>query len=183
MLERLCYHRGVSKNPHAVALGRLGGAKGGPARARALSARRRSEIARKAGLGRAQALSAQARKELAQRAARTRWAREANRIETARDAPEDVRKLLKSYDPAKLEWEVSADRYAVVVAILTRGNAASKRWLWSVLSRDQVRHLVREYAGSGCAEPDRALLRKQLRLSPEDIPSRPYLGFQMGRAM
>jgi len=36
------------KNPHAVALGRLGGKKGGPARAHKLSARRRKEIARKA---------------------------------------------------------------------------------------------------------------------------------------
>lgn len=36
------------KNPAAVALGRLGGKKGGPARAKKLSAERRSEIARKA---------------------------------------------------------------------------------------------------------------------------------------
>ena len=36
------------KNPHAVALGRMGGAKGGPARAAKLSAERRSEIARRA---------------------------------------------------------------------------------------------------------------------------------------
>ncbi len=36
------------KNPHAVALGRLGGLKGGPARAKKLSERKRSEIARKA---------------------------------------------------------------------------------------------------------------------------------------
>jgi len=36
------------KNPHAVVLGRLGGLKGGKARARNLSARKRSEIARKA---------------------------------------------------------------------------------------------------------------------------------------
>ena len=36
------------KNPAAVALGRLGGKKGGPARARKLSKERRSEIARKA---------------------------------------------------------------------------------------------------------------------------------------
>ncbi len=36
------------KNPAAVALGRLGGKKGGPARARNLSKKRRSEIARKA---------------------------------------------------------------------------------------------------------------------------------------
>lgn len=43
------------KNPAAVALGRLGGKKGGPARARQLSAERRSEIA--------------------VQAARTRWAK------------------------------------------------------------------------------------------------------------
>ncbi len=36
------------KNPAAVALGRLGGKKGGPARARQLSGKRRSAIARKA---------------------------------------------------------------------------------------------------------------------------------------
>jgi len=36
------------KNPAAVALGRLGGLKGGPARAKKLSAKRRKEIARKA---------------------------------------------------------------------------------------------------------------------------------------
>jgi len=36
------------KNPHAVALGRLGGLKGGPARAKKLSKKKRSEIARKA---------------------------------------------------------------------------------------------------------------------------------------
>jgi len=34
------------KNPAAVALGKLGGPKGGPARAAALSPERRSEIAR-----------------------------------------------------------------------------------------------------------------------------------------
>jgi hypothetical protein len=38
----------AGKNPAAVALGRLGGAKGGRARAERLSARRRREIARRA---------------------------------------------------------------------------------------------------------------------------------------
>lgn len=38
----------VAQNPHAAALGRLGGLKGGPARAQALSAERRREIARRA---------------------------------------------------------------------------------------------------------------------------------------
>jgi hypothetical protein len=37
-----------AKNPAAVALGRLGGLKGGPARAKRLTKEQRSEIARKA---------------------------------------------------------------------------------------------------------------------------------------
>lgn len=40
------------KNPHAVILGRLGGLKGGKARAKKLSAERRREIARKAAKAR-----------------------------------------------------------------------------------------------------------------------------------
>ena len=40
------------KNPHAVALGRLGGKKGGPARAKKLSAEKRREIAKKAARAR-----------------------------------------------------------------------------------------------------------------------------------
>jgi len=43
---------GKRKNPAAVALGRLGGLKGGPARAAKLSPKRRSEIARQAILAR-----------------------------------------------------------------------------------------------------------------------------------
>jgi hypothetical protein len=38
----------VALNPHAAALGRLGGLKGGPARARTLSVERRREIGRRA---------------------------------------------------------------------------------------------------------------------------------------
>ena len=41
-----------AKNPAAVALGRLGGLKGGKARAKMLSAKRRVEIAKKAALKR-----------------------------------------------------------------------------------------------------------------------------------
>lgn len=46
----LMYAPGMAKkkNPAAVALGRLGGKKGGPARAKKLSAQQLSEIARKA---------------------------------------------------------------------------------------------------------------------------------------
>jgi hypothetical protein len=42
----------VERNPHAAALGRLGGLKGGPARAAALTPRRRREIARAAARAR-----------------------------------------------------------------------------------------------------------------------------------
>ena len=42
----------VEKNPAAVALGRLGGQKGGVARAKKLSQARRSEIARRAAVAR-----------------------------------------------------------------------------------------------------------------------------------
>lgn len=40
--------RDLAKNPHAVALGRLGGLKGGAARAAALTPKKRSQIAAKA---------------------------------------------------------------------------------------------------------------------------------------
>jgi hypothetical protein len=40
------------KNPHAVALGRLGGMKGGKARAKKLTPEQRQEIARKAAAAR-----------------------------------------------------------------------------------------------------------------------------------
>lgn len=42
----------VARNPHAAALGRLGGQRGGPARAAALSPARRREIARAAARAR-----------------------------------------------------------------------------------------------------------------------------------
>lgn len=42
----------ATKNPHAAALGRLGGKLGGRARAESLSAKRRKEIARNAALAR-----------------------------------------------------------------------------------------------------------------------------------
>jgi hypothetical protein len=41
-----------ARNPHAAALGRLGGLKGGPARAASLTAKRRREIARAAARAR-----------------------------------------------------------------------------------------------------------------------------------
>ena len=63
------------KNRHAVALGRLGGEKGGPARAKVLTAREREAIAQRAGLARVRALSAAERRALARKAALARWSR------------------------------------------------------------------------------------------------------------
>ena len=48
----LLLDKDAGKNPAAVALGRLGGAKGGAARAAALSPRKRSAIAKKAAQAR-----------------------------------------------------------------------------------------------------------------------------------
>ena len=45
-------HSTEGKNPAAVALGRLGGLKGGKARAESLTAKKRSEIAKKAASAR-----------------------------------------------------------------------------------------------------------------------------------
>ncbi|HKO91634.1 MAG TPA: hypothetical protein VJU61_10800 [Polyangiaceae bacterium] len=87
-----------------------------------------------------------------------------------------MRGLLKSYVLENVHWDEKNDRHVIVVAILTRGDQTAKKWLWSVLGRKEVRQLVREYRGAGCAEPDRVLLRKQLRLTTADIPQRPYLG-------
>jgi hypothetical protein len=48
--HKLC--NSMKKNPHAVALGRKGGKKGGPARAAKLTPELRKEIARKAAAAR-----------------------------------------------------------------------------------------------------------------------------------
>jgi hypothetical protein len=165
------------KNPHAVALGRLGGTKGGPARAKALGAKRRREIAQKAGLARSRALSPADRQALALRAAAARWA-DRPAILTAADAPVTVRRLLKSYDVTALKWAESDHRYAIVRAILVKGDAQAARWLRKALRPTEVRELVQRYRGAGCNEPERQKLRKQLRLTVNDIPERPYLGFQ-----
>jgi hypothetical protein len=52
MIQRRASIERPRKNPHAIALGRLGGLKGGPARAASLSARRRRAIAKKAARAR-----------------------------------------------------------------------------------------------------------------------------------
>ena len=52
IVEQATDERRIVKNPAAVALGRLGGLKGGKARAANLSPEKRKEIAKKAALAR-----------------------------------------------------------------------------------------------------------------------------------
>ena len=101
---------------------------------------------------------------------------------SAADAPEAVRKLFKSYDPSALHWDTPGHQHEIVVAILTRGNADAKRWLWKVMSHEEARELVRLHRGAGSAEPERAVLRRELGLSEADLPRRAYLGFGDRRA-
>ena len=65
------------KNPHAVALGKLGGLKGGKARAKALTAEQRTDIATKAGVvggtARAKKMTQAQRSDSARKAALARW--------------------------------------------------------------------------------------------------------------
>ena len=165
----------VTKNPHAVALGRLGGPKGGLARAKALSPQRRSEIAKRAGAARARALSAPERRDVARRAAAARWFQR-SRIATAAEAPVAVQRLLKDYDPSELRWAKLDHRYLIVREILMRGDARAVKWLRTLLSPREVRELVQRYAGAGCSEPERQKLRRALGLTINDIPVRPLSG-------
>jgi hypothetical protein len=145
----------MEKNHHAVALGKLGAAKGGRARAEALPAAARSHIARKA--------------------AATRWQRSAPA--TAANAPATVTCLLKTYDPRKLRWTDPRARWAVVGAVLTRGDEGAWAWVLSVMTREEVRELARWSRGAGYSEPDRIRMRRKLRLGFKDIPAKPLLGF------
>jgi hypothetical protein len=67
------------KNPAAVALGRLGGLKGGPARMASMSEEERREFAasggRVGGAARASALTKAERSAIAKKAAAKRWAK------------------------------------------------------------------------------------------------------------
>jgi hypothetical protein len=63
------------KNPAAVALGKLGGLKGGKARAAKLSPERRVEIARKASAARMTKISPERRQEIARKAILARWSK------------------------------------------------------------------------------------------------------------
>ena len=91
--------------------------------------------------------------------------------------PYEVRRLLKSYDVAKLSWNNLDDRYAIVREVLTRGDDVADEWLFETLTMGEVRALVLQYQGGGVGEPGRARMRQRLGLSVENLPIRPYLGF------
>ena len=109
------------KNPHAVALGRLGGLKGGPAggraRATALSARRRAEIARDAAL--------------------SRWGR----------LPERLRPLFPGYEFDHLKVPDHLD--LVMLHVLTRGGDEDKRWLVRRFGDTGIRRWIADNSGRG----------------------------------
>jgi hypothetical protein len=97
---------------------------------------------------------------------------------SAAKTPDVVRRLLKGYDVSTLTWANPDHRFAIVRAILVRGDDQAAHWLGSVLPRNEVRALVRRYRGAGCNEPERRKLRRELRLTVSDIPNRPYFGFE-----
>jgi len=151
----------------------MGASKGGLARAKALSAERRSEIARVAGQARAAKLSPAERSELAHQAAVARWSRRP-RVATAKDAPGAVKRALRNCNPAELIWADPGHRYMIAWQVMVRGAPAAVKWLRNLLRPKDIRELVARHRGVGCTEPEREKLRKRLRLSPTEIPIRPY---------
>jgi hypothetical protein len=111
----------IMKNPHAVALGRLGGLKGGRvggnARAKSLSAGRRTEIARAAAV--------------------TRWAR----------VPEFLRVLFPGYSLDDLKLPEHSD--LVMLHVLTRGGADHKKWLIGRFGDQGIRRWIHGNRGKG----------------------------------
>jgi hypothetical protein len=152
------------KNPHAVALGRLGGKKGGQT----------------GGTARAAALSPDRRRQIAREAAEARWAPKglAARI----NFPESVGRLLKSYDLASLRWERAQDRWAIASAVLVRGSSEARGWLTDRLSWSEQRDLAARFNGAGLNEPERIRLRELLSLTVQEIPERAFLGMLTRRS-
>jgi hypothetical protein len=126
------------KNPHAVALAQLGAAKGGAARARALTSVRLRDIARQAGLARARALGPRRRAEIAQRAAAARWS---GRLPA----------LLESlfWVHALDELRLPDRKDVVFLHVLSRGTASQVRWLRRRFGDRGIRSWVRKGNGWG----------------------------------
>lgn len=88
--------------------------------------------------------------------------------------PVEVLRLLDSAVARDARWHVPEERHAIVVEILTRGDASAERWLWAQNSRDEVRSLIRRFGGAGCDDEARAVLRRKMGLSERDVPTRPF---------
>jgi hypothetical protein len=88
--------------------------------------------------------------------------------------PIEVRRLLDAPGSPEPRWDVPEERHAIVVEILTRGDAAAERWLWAQNSREEVRSLIRSFGGAGCDDEARAVLRRKMGLSERDVPPRPF---------
>ena len=136
VLERMVSSSLMRKNPHAVALGRLGGKHGGPARARRLSPRERASIARQA--------------------AATRWhcqgAQDSMRRVSAMFRVRQTRlpKLLRSSfcGPGLSRLHLPRDLEEVALMILPFGTQAQKDLLCKMCGREAVVQVVRRWHGS-----------------------------------
>jgi hypothetical protein len=109
------------KNPHAVALGRLGGLKGG----------------RAGGRARAAALSSHRRKEIAGLGAAARWGR----------LPELLTPLFPGYKLEDLKLPDDSD--LVMLHVLTRGGEEHKRWLVRRFDDRGIRRWIIKNRGRG----------------------------------
>ena len=109
------------KNPHAVALGRLGGLRGGPIGGRA----------------RAAALSPSRRREIARQAARARW----------EVLPESLRSLFPGYALEKIR--LPGQRDLVMLHVLTRGGLEHRRWLVQRFGDGGIRKWIVSRKGRG----------------------------------
>lgn len=90
------------------------------------------------------------------------------------DLPGAVRRLLDSTVAREPRWAVPEERHTIVVEILTRGDDAAERWLWSQTSREDARSLLRRYGGAGFDDEARDILRRKMGLTERDVPRRPF---------
>ncbi len=122
MLGALHAKIALMKNPHAVALGRLGGLKGGAA----------------GGHARAASLSSRRRRQIARAAARARWSRQ---------LPEALRPLFPGYKLEKLRLPEDFD--LIVLHVLTRGGPEHTRWLVKRFGNETIRRWIMRHRGRG----------------------------------
>jgi hypothetical protein len=109
------------KNPHAVALGRLGGLRGG----------------REGGHARAAALSPERRREIARDAARTRWGA----------LPPSLASLFPGYVVAEIVLPQHLDM--VMQHVLARGGPEHRRWLVRRFGDGAIRRWIIRRKGRG----------------------------------